>query len=192
MRFFGKKKHIFDHGKRNRIVGAPRKCRVVVYGDDNEVVIRGERSTFPCSIAIGTPDCKTSNCRVEIGAGTTSNGLTISLLESGSECLIGDDCMFSDGVQIHCSDTHSIFDADGNLVNIGRFVRIGRHSWIGQGVTILKNVDLPEGTIVGRNATVAKVHDLKPFSSIAGNPARVIKTGVHWKWDRPQWILDAK
>ena len=178
-------------GEGNELVNLPRKCKVIIFGDRNRVEFVGERKTFPCTIIIGFTDCRTDDCRVVIGERTvTRAGLSIELFESGSEVVIGSDCLFSNNVSIRCSDSHAILDADGNLLNRGRFVRIGDKCWLGHGVTVLKNVELPEGTVVGINSTVARLHDIEPRCAIAGNPARVVKRGVFWVEDHPQDILD--
>ena len=45
--------------------------------------------------------------------------------------------------------------------------------WIGDKATILPNVEIGDGCIVGANAVVAK--SAPPYSVIVGNPAKVIK-----------------
>lgn len=46
-------------------------------------------------------------------------------------------------------------------------------SWISFGVTILKGVNIGKGAIVAANSVVTK--DVKPFTIVAGNPARFIE-----------------
>lgn len=52
-------------------------------------------------------------------------------------------------------------------------VVIGDNVWIGDKVTILPNVHIGEGTIIGANSVVTK--DLPSNVVAAGNPARIIK-----------------
>ena len=54
----------------------------------------------------------------------------------------------------------------------GRVV-IGNNVWIGDKVTILPNVNIGEGSIVGANSVVTK--SIPPYSVAVGNPARIIK-----------------
>ncbi len=53
-------------------------------------------------------------------------------------------------------------------------VIIKKNVWIGDKVTILPNITIGEGAIVGANSVVTK--DVPAFSVVCGNPARVIKT----------------
>lgn len=53
-------------------------------------------------------------------------------------------------------------------------VIIGKNVWIGDKVTILSNVKIGEGAIIGANSVVTK--DVPPFSIVAGVPAKVIRS----------------
>jgi acetyltransferase-like isoleucine patch superfamily enzyme len=54
-----------------------------------------------------------------------------------------------------------------------RPVRIGRNAWIGFDACILPGVTIGEGAIVGARSVV--VEDVKPFTIVAGNPARLVR-----------------
>ncbi len=53
-------------------------------------------------------------------------------------------------------------------------VEIGDNVWIGDKATILSNVKIGSGSIIGANSVVTK--DIPPFSIVGGNPARIIKS----------------
>lgn len=53
-------------------------------------------------------------------------------------------------------------------------VVIEKNVWIGDKATILPNVTIGEGSIVAANTVVTK--DVPPYSVVAGNPGRIIKT----------------
>ncbi len=53
-------------------------------------------------------------------------------------------------------------------------VRICRNVWLGEKVTILPNVTVGEGSVIGANSVVT--HDIPPYSIAVGNPARVIRS----------------
>ena len=52
-------------------------------------------------------------------------------------------------------------------------VIIGKNVWIGDKVTIVGNVNIGEGAIIGSNSVVTK--DVPPYSVVAGIPAKIIK-----------------
>lgn len=100
---------------------------------------------------------------------------------------IGNRVLISMNAHIHDTDSHPV-DADERfrqtqaILSTGhppeisgiaaRAIRIGDDAWIGQGATILKGVIIGEGAIVGAMSVV--VHDVPPYSVVAGNPAKVI------------------
>lgn len=167
----------------NKVSNVPPHCGVVISGRGNRVVFREPVDEMFCGeVCIGSPDSPANGCVVEIGAGTTSNGCEIRLMEDGCRCEIGADCMFSDGVRIWGSDTHAIL-CEGRL-NLGKAVTIGDHVWIGAGATVLKNTTIPRGCVVGTQAVVSGSF-AQAGSVLVGNPARVVRAGVTWCRERP-------
>jgi len=59
---------------------------------------------------------------------------------------------------------------------------IGRNAWVGFDVCVLPGVSVGEGSIVGARSVV--IEDVPPFTVVAGNPARVIRTLQHQTSDR--------
>lgn len=55
-----------------------------------------------------------------------------------------------------------------------RPISIQKRAWLGFGVTVLKGVTIGEGAVVGAMSVVTK--DVPPYTVVAGNPARVVKS----------------
>lgn len=139
----------------NKTINIPQSCKVYIYGDNNIVEFKSKNSSFAGAIYIGTPDVKVSGCSVIIGEGTTSNGVAMRVLEDNSSIIVGRDCMFSNEINIWASDTHTIVDENGDILNWGESIRIGNHVWVGKHATILKNTTIADNSIVGWGAVVA-------------------------------------
>ena len=112
------------------------------------------------------------------------------MCDDNSELVIGEDCMFSYGNTIYCSDTHAIIDyKTKQLLNLGKKVYIGNHVWIGMNAVILKNTTIPDNSIVGACAIASGDYTNNTSSQggivIAGNPGKIIKTGISWDRRRP-------
>ncbi len=120
-----------------------------------------------------------NNCSIEIGDETTIMEAGISVVEPNGKITIGRDCMFSFGIDIRNSDSHSIIDLETNeRINPAKDVNIGNHVWVGHQVQILKGTNLSDDSIVGSRSIVTK--EFPPNCSIVGSPAKVVKTGVTW------------
>ena len=101
------------------------------------------------------------------------------MCQQGSSIHIHKDCLLSD-VTIWSSDAHCIFDGNNNRLNAeSSHVEIGEHSWLATETFLTKNAVLPPNTIVGARAVVSKKFT-EEFTCLAGNPAKIIKKGIHW------------
>lgn len=92
---------------------------------------------------------------------------------------IGDDVLFASNVYI-TDHYHGTLSAEENLIPPAKRaiyskgpVVIGARCWLGQNVSIMPNVTLGEGCIVGANSVVT--HSFPAYSVIAGCPAKLIK-----------------
>lgn len=101
-------------------------------------------------------------------------------LDDSNKLKIGKNCMFSNGIDIWCTDGHTILDLQGNIINRQKNeLFIGNHCWIGENVKIAKNAVILDNSIVGMGSVVTKVFkDTNVI--IAGNPAQIVKTGINW------------
>lgn len=156
------------------------RFNLMVFGDNNTIKFEDSVLFNGLSIYIGSPDSPCNNSKVYIGSGTTFSGPgTFRLMEHNSEIILGNDVMFSEHFDVWCSDTHAILDERGNAKNVGKSIKIGAHVWVGKDVKIGKNVEIPGGCVVGWGSVVSRKFSEKN-AVIAGNPARVVKVGVHW------------
>ena len=78
------------------------------------------------------------------------------------------DCLVMD------SDTHSIYDANGNIMNENKPISFGDDVWICCRCTILKGAKIPGNNVIGATTLVGAALFEKD-SIIAGRPAKSIK-----------------
>lgn len=114
---------------------------------------------------------------VSIGEKTTIEDALISATECNSKVLIGEDCMFSNKIEIRNGDSHSILQ-NGERINQGGDVVIGNHVWIGSEAMVLKNVTIESNAIVAAKSLVTK--SVSTGLLVGGVPAKTIKTDVNW------------
>lgn len=111
------------------------------------------------------------------------------LIEIGKGSSIGQQCQLANDVSlgeyvmmapevIIFSVGHMTARTDIPMVQQGntppRRVSIGNDVWIGQRSIILPGVVVGNGAVIGAGSVVTK--DVDPFTIVAGNPARVIKS----------------
>ncbi len=124
-----------------------------------------------------------NECELTIGQGTTMVDVHIAVTEPHSKVAIGEECMFANDIDLRTGDSHSILDeSTGRRINFAENVTIGRHVWVASHAILLKGIEIGENSVVASGAIVTK--SCEPGSLLAGNPARVIKTGISWKRER--------
>ena len=94
-----------------------------------------------------------------------------AMMAQGGEITIGDHCAFGPHVRI-LTATHDYSRLD--LPDTAGSVTIGDHVWVGAGATILPGVTIGSGAVVAAGSVVTR--DVAPFTIVAGDPARFIKT----------------
>lgn len=175
-------RHIFACGENNQFLAvAPKrakKIRLRIYGNDNTIIVK-TKERFLADIRIGTQGNPVNQCKIVIEEGSTAEGISIGMLENNQSLSFGKDCMLAGDIKIFCSDIHTIYDNENNVINRGKNLIIGNHVWIGTGVNIAKNSIIGDNCIVGMKSVVAGKFE-EPNCVIAGNPARVVKRNVNW------------
>lgn len=170
------KTSIFVSGEENLVTVVKAKierCEITINGTRNRLILEENVSLRKANIII-----RGSDNQIKIGRGTSFGTVRIINVGKDNSIQIGEDCLFSDYIEIWGSDTHSIYDKEGNFINPEMPIHIGNKVWIGSHVTILKGVIIDDGAIIGMNSMVTKYVERKTVN--AGNPLRVLKRNVTW------------
>ena len=152
-----------------------KNIRIEINGSHNTLIIH-EHPIFTEGGRIIIDD---NNNLLEIGENAAFVNVLFALRDNGGKIVVGKECLFSAQVIIRNSDGHSMLDAEGKRINPGRDVVIGDRVWIGYGGNILKGSLIGNDSIVGTHAVVAGLK-CPEGSVVAGNPARIVKQGIHW------------
>lgn len=197
-------------GKENKILidgeifnGDIPGLSITIHGDNNVISLAKTCVFDNCEIVIGDDNCTISIAengdlknifvrmcygrgqRLNIGTNFRAWGVKF-FIDEDSGVSIGNNCLFSDEIRIWPTDGHSILDlASGQIVNFcNKNLTIGSNVWVGQGVRITKNAQIPNNTVVGGGAVVSKKFE-QEYTVIAGNPAKCVKTGITWNFVNP-------
>lgn len=151
---------------------------IVIFGNNNKIVIGNATD-----IRGGLLWVEGNNCTLEIGNDVLIVDFKCSVAEDNQQVIIKDKCLFSYGVDIKTSDSHSILDLKtGKRINSAKSIEIDEHVWIGSNATILKGVKLGKNAIIGTGSVVTT--DVASNTVVGGNPAKILKEGVTWDMDR--------
>jgi acetyltransferase-like isoleucine patch superfamily enzyme len=158
----------------------------------NPAVTIGRDSMVGCSFVF-----ESTGGEIRIGERCYIGGGTSLISRTG--ITIGDDVWIAWGCSIYDHDSHSIawrdrredlFQQIVDYRNSGNYVLnkdwsrvkskpiiIGDKVWIGFDSVILKGVTIGEGAIIGARAVVSR--NVDPWTVVAGNPARVVRSLDH-------------
>lgn len=170
-------------GDRNRIVigegSVLNNLRIRIRGSDHRIELGRN-----CRVTRGGVFwIEDDHCLLSIGASTTMVEASIAVTEPGLKVMIGEECMFANDIDIRVGDSHSVIQAaTGERINFAENIVIGRHVWIAAHTVILKGVTIGENSVVASGAIVTR--SCEPGSILAGNPAKVIRSGISWQRKR--------
>ena len=181
-------------GKNNEVYVNPENKKsslsLIIYGDNNKVTIHSTEETHLHGV-IGDINTKTKNTVLSVDKKTSIGNMFFILMDDNSQIKVGKNCMLSTNIEVLASDTHSILDENGNLINQGKEIVVGNNVWIGKDVKVLKNTVIPDGCIVGMGSIVSKKFTNQK-SILAGIPAKVVKENISWSKKRPNEFLTIK
>lgn len=157
----------------SKVYNLSRKADKILLHEN--VVVEGELFVFPYggNISVGA--------NTYIGVGTR--------IWSGEHVGIGENVLISHNVNVIDTNSHEMNSiereigykkllSDGHAKQKGTIqtapIFIDDNVWISFGATVLKGVTIGKGAIVAANSVVTK--DVPPFTLVAGNPAKKIKT----------------
>lgn len=124
------------------------------------------------------------------GKGSSVNSALLRISGEGRSIIVGDDCMFADGIYLSTYDMHAIFDYHTKTpLNAPGDIILEPHVWLGRGVTMPKGAIVGLASIIGAQSVVTK--NIPRMSVAAGAPAKVIRSGATWDRTssiRPQTI----
>lgn len=170
------KTKVYISGKNNSITvnnALISQTMITINGANNILIIEPEVEIINSTINI-----RGNNCTIKIGKGTSFGGIRIVNVGESNVIDIGQNCLFSDFIELWASDTHSIYNSLGDFINPERPVKIENNVWVGSHVKILKGVTIGEGAVIGMNTMVTK--NVAPKTLNAGNPMRCLKEGINW------------
>jgi acetyltransferase-like isoleucine patch superfamily enzyme len=187
-----------DRGRRNSVVtrGAVlRGCVIEIRGDDNSIEIMPNARLLGTRIRvqgsrhrlwIGRDACDrgggfafhNDGGTVRVGSRSSFYGVEIGVTEGG-RVEIGEDCLFSNSVEIRNGDSHSIIDGSTKeRINPAEDVTIGDHVWLGTRVLVLKGSRIGSGSVVGAASVVTG--ELPENSLGLGSPAKLVRGNIRW------------
>ena len=167
-----------------------------LYGDNNSIEIKSSKhainNLFIASLG-NIFGLSTHNNKIFIDEDFSCEEIAFHFLFTNN-CIvkIGKNCMFSSKITLFTGDGHTLYNLDNpqnvNTTNFG--ITIGNHVWIGHDVKILKDVIIPDNTVIGTSSLVNKQFS-KPNTVIAGIPAKVVKENISWDRRRvEEYIAD--
>ena len=170
-------------GKNNKIVigrkARLRDCKIKIYGNNCLLKI-GDGSTIISNASFWLQD---DNCKIIIGNNFTMEGGHIASTE-GETITIGNDCMFSNDIEIRNGDSHSIIKANTDeRLNWAESVTIGNHVWLTAHVRVLKGSCIADNSIIANSSIVTNQLNV-PNAIYGGTPAKMLKTDINWDRDR--------
>jgi len=156
-----------------------KRSKIDIDGNNNHIVIQNTQYRLNSIRVIGM----NNNCKLIIGKNIYQTGsllIDYTCIDNLS-VQIGNDCMFGYRVNLMCGDYHTVYNEETKeILNYPqKGIIIGNHVWLAKNTTVLKDVEIPDNTIIATGTIVSKTFT-KPNTILGGNPVQVLKDGVNW------------
>jgi len=121
------------------------------------------------------------DCTILIGENSTIGAFGFCDAPNGGVLIVGDNNVWDGAINFRTDDSHAIRDqeSDRRLNVYGGRIVIGRQVWLGEGVRMMGDCYIGEGSAIERDAFV-KRRRIEPHSLAGGRPAETIRTGIIW------------
>jgi acetyltransferase-like isoleucine patch superfamily enzyme len=144
----------------------------------------GENTTIGEGSLLTINNRNTSDISLKIGSNVyigRDNFFTVGKLVHISDyCIIGNKCSFICSNHNFESPLVPYSQSGATYVNS---ISMGVNCWIGNNVSIIGNVKIGHGSIIGANSLVLK--DIPPFCLAYGNPLKIVK---RFDFDISKWV----
>lgn len=166
-------------GKGNKIIIGRKarlnNCSFTFIGNNCKIIIGGG-STIVSKVNFW---CQDDDSSIVIGHDFTMGEGHIAATE-GESITIGNDCMFSDDIEIRNGDSHSVINTQTRKrINHAAHVKIGDHVWLTAHTRSLKGSMIPSHSIIGNSSVVARKLE-KENALYSGIPCKLIKENTDW------------
>jgi len=169
-------KRIQIQGTNNSVLIGDRTAiynlQIVIHGNHNRLVV-GEGCVVGGFIEI----CGDGN-EITIGDHSLVSGNVRITAYGGKYIRIGSSCLIANLSDIRTTDSHSIFDAQGDRINCDKNIEIGDRVWLAREVLVLKGAIIGNDSVIGARSIVTI--EIPPNSLAAGIPARIVKKDITW------------
>jgi acetyltransferase-like isoleucine patch superfamily enzyme len=92
---------------------------------------------------------------------------------------IGNDVLFSWGIQVMDTDYHKIIK-NGQQINVDEDITIGSHTWVCSHAMVFKETKIMPQTVIASGAILAGKYT-EPHTILGGIPAKALKTDIDWE-----------